>query len=96
MSYLVLNGKVACEPFVTNSVEKEIRNGIAIPKQRGTVTQLRVVMTSPGKETVFAVGDRIYLRAEQFHLNWAKEVFEVNGVKFILVPESEVLLRESN
>jgi hypothetical protein len=88
-----INGKVACAPFVSMSVEKEIRGGMACPKQRGTMTKLEVVLDSgKGAGNWYSKGSSVWVRAEQFQLQWAKDVFDLDGTKFILVPEEQILL----
>jgi hypothetical protein len=84
----VANKRVACEPFPTNVVEKELKNGIVQAKQKGATVQLKVVFRSGDIWPGFLV----HLKAELFQSVWAKEIFEAHETKFILVPEEYILL----
>ena len=90
---LTCNGKVACAPFPATVVEKETRGGMVVVKQKGTLTKLEVVF--PDDDYDYEAKSFIWVRAESFILNWAKEVFEVDGVKFILVPKDQILMSQS-
>lgn len=83
-----INDKVALEPFPENVVVKEVKGGMIMPKQKGTLTKLRVVYGGNG----FTAGDSVYLRSELFAALWAKEIFEVEGQRFILAPKDQVVL----
>ena len=87
----VVNAKIACTPFPALSVEKENRGGLIVPKQRNALTQLEVVFPS-GDKIFCPQGTFVWVRAEQFVLGWAKEIFDLEGVKFILVPEDQILM----
>lgn len=91
---VAVNGKVACEPFPLMSVEKEQRGGMVVPKQKGTLTKLAVKYTSGkfGQVAYVPRGASVWVRSEQFTLQWAKDVFEWEGVKFILVPEDQIVM----
>lgn len=84
-----LNKKVACEPFPEMAVEKETRGGMVVPKQRGALTKLRVVFGDDGD---FYCGSFIWVRSESFIQQWAKDVYELDGKRFILVPADAILL----
>ena len=91
-----LNGKVACSEFPSLSVETEIKGGMLVPKQRGSMTQLTVVFDS-GKQyggPWFPKGTKIWVRADCFKLAWARDVLDLNGQKFVLVPEDQILFRQ--
>ena len=95
MSIVSVNENVAVEPFPTNQVEKEVRNGLAVIKQKSTLQPLKV-MFSDFWETEYAVGSTVYVRADQCVATWAKDVFDLNGKKFILVPKNQVILVEKD
>lgn len=86
--FTVPNKHIAVEPFPSQSLEKEIKGGVLVLKQKGSLQQLRVIF---GNED-YAIGQAVYLRSERYTATWAKEVFEVEGVRFIVIPETEVLL----
>jgi hypothetical protein len=82
------NKKIACTPFPSQVVEKEVKHGFVAVKQRGTLTKLKVIFW----HFDIAPGSEVYVRSEQFAAAWAKEVFEIDGVPFILVPEDQIVL----
>jgi hypothetical protein len=84
------NKKIACEPFPSTVVEKEIKNGMVIAKQKNTLQKLKVVFDSGS----LLVGSFIWVKSEMFQAFWAKEIYEINEIKFILVPEEQVVLVE--
>lgn len=95
MPILSTNENVAVEPFPTNQVEKEVRNGLAVIKQKSSLQPLRVVFPDfLGDE--YPTGSTVYVRADQCVATWAKDVFELNGKKFILVPKNQVILVEKD
>jgi len=77
------------------SVEKETRGGVIVPKQKGTMTRLKVLLPGGSEEEMYDPGQYVYVKSEQFMAHWAKEVFDLQGLKFILIPETEVLLHEA-
>ena len=84
------NRKIACEPFPINVVEKENRHGMVLARQKGTVTPLKVLFRY---QNVYALST-VYVKSEHAMSLWAKEVYDVEGIKYILVPEEAVLLVE--
>ncbi|NBT57434.1 hypothetical protein EBT16_01495 [bacterium] len=95
MAFLSVNENLAVEPFPTNQVEKEVKNGLAFVKQKSSLQPLKVVFSDFSK-TEYAVGYTVYVRADQCVSTWAKDVFELNGKKFILVPKNQVILVEKD
>lgn len=87
------NHRVACEPIATMSVEKEQKGGMMVPKQKGSLTKLRVLFE--GFNLDYPKGSVIWIRADQFIQQWAKDVLELDGVKFILVPEDQIVMSQS-
>lgn len=95
MSIVSVNENVAVEPFPTNQVEKEVRNGLAVIKQKSSLQPLKVVFSGFGG-TEYGAGSIVYVRADQCVATWAKDVFDLNGKKFILVPKNQVVLVEKD
>jgi hypothetical protein len=72
--------------------------------QKIQLTRLEVVVASScqvGDETVPLPNDNpfdnpafVYVRADQFAQPWAKQVYELNGKPFILVPCESIVLVE--
>lgn len=88
-SLTTANNTVAVEPFPTNQVEKEVRNGFALVKQKHALQPLKVVF---GDNERYTPGRVVWVRADQCIANWAKEVFEIDSKKFILLPKDQVVL----
>lgn len=84
-----VNNTIAVEPFPSSQAEKEVRNGIAMVKQKHTLQQLKVVF---GDNEKYSPGRVVWVRADQCIANWAKEVFEVESKKFILLPKDQIVL----
>ena len=82
------NKRVACEPFQSLALEKEGKSFVTV-KEKTTLFPMKVVMSTvseTGSEK-YHVGDTVWVRGDTKVLQWAKDVFEINGQKFILVPE---------
>jgi hypothetical protein len=85
--YQVPNKCVALEPFP--AVQNEIVNGVLRPKNQASLVALKVIF---GNET-FTEAQVCYVRYGRNQTSlWAKEVLEVGGLKFIVVPETEIVL----
>jgi hypothetical protein len=82
------NKRVAVEPFPP-APKAEIRGGVLAPMSQTSLTGLRVVFGSAS----FGEGWLLYVRTKlQGTTTYAKEVLEVDGRKFILIPEEDVVL----
>lgn len=85
----VPNKKVAVEPFPVVEKKAEVRGGVLAPMNQSALTGLKVVFGSPA----FVEGTTVYVRTKlQTGSTYAREIFEVEGRKFILVPEEEIVL----
>lgn len=88
--FAVPNKQVAVEPFPA-APKAEVQGGVLRPMNQAAVTPLRIVFPSEG----FQVGHIVYVRSKLPHTTtYAKEIFEVSGKQFILLPETDVLLVE--
>lgn len=91
--YRVPNKKVAIEPFPATEKKAEVRGGVLAPMNQSSLTPLRVVF---GSEE-FRKDEIVWVRS---HLpsttTYGREVFEVGGQRFILVPETDVLVVDRN
>lgn len=84
-----MNKRVACAPFERTSIEVANPRGFAVVKQKQELTQLKVVFDTD--DETFHVGDRIAVFGSSCAAAWAKEVYEIGGKKFILVPVGEIV-----
>ena len=101
----VANHFVATEPFPVQHITGTAMGGLFLMDQKIQLTRLEVVLESycqVGDKTVWLPNDNlgaepsfVYVRADQFAQVWAKQIYELNGKSFILVPcESVVLIEE--
>lgn len=85
----VPNKRVAVQPLPETENKPKVQNGVLVPPRAALLSGQPVVFRSTG----FDVGDVAFIRADRRSASlWGKEIFEVEGKKFILVPEDEVLL----
>ena len=88
--------RIACTPFPDQVVEKEIVNGMVKIKQKGTLTELKVWISGVLGESetgeVLEQGASVWVRSELFNSIWARDIFELGGDKFILVPVEQILI----
>lgn len=87
-----INGHVACSPFETTSLKISVDRGLAIHTQRHELTKLAVVLDYG---TVYNAGDSVFVRGECMKHAYALAVYEIEGKKFILVPEDQIVAVEA-
>lgn len=85
----VPNKRVAIEPFPVTEKKAAVQGGVLKPMDQSALTGLKVVFGSPS----FPEGVTVYVRSKlATGSTYAREVFEAEGRRFILVPEEEVVL----
>jgi hypothetical protein len=85
-----VNDLIAVEPFPKTDAPTQVtKSGFTTDKRKGTLVPLKVIY---GNEN-FPVGSIVYTKSDNTIQPWAKEVFELNDVNFILMPTSFALLR---
>jgi hypothetical protein len=90
---VTVNKMVATEPFPTNSVKIQERKGFAGIEQKVGLTPLRLVAT-PKSERLpdwLAPGDIVWVKGDLCAAAFAKEVLELEGEKFVLIPDDRVI-----
>ena len=86
------NGVVAVEPIVATKIETDATGGFAKIKQKyNLVASVLVMDCLIGDECYRANRHRALLKGEVAFSPWAKEIYEYNGEKFILVPLSSII-----
>lgn len=83
------NGYLAVEPFPNKGLETKTSNGFSTIKQKNTLVELKIIF---GSEK-FAYGS-VFVPGSISVIQYAREVYHVNGQDFILIPEAEVRLHE--
>lgn len=83
------NKKIACVPPEQKGAELKVAHGMAVIQHRSSLMALRVVF---GNEGGISPGFTIYLPEQLKQQPWASQVYEINGQKFILVPEEQIVL----
>lgn len=91
---LSAKGFVAVAPFPTLHAEKEVKHGFAMAAQKVNLQELEVVYRS--EDGRFLPKDIVYVKAENYSHPYARQVYTVGETKFILIPESSVLLLNTN
>ncbi len=87
----VPNKRVAVEPFPVTE-KAQVKGGVLQPMNQSALTALRVVFGNAS----YAVGQVVYVRSKlATTTTYAKEVLEIEGQKFFLLPEEEVLVVDS-
>jgi hypothetical protein len=99
------NRFIACKPFISLAVEKEVKGNVAFAKQKNALMETEVVLTSLGlfgnELTEYKIGDKIYLDGEEVKGHaWSRKVYAIGPepvsgqkderVHFILVPEMNI------
>lgn len=93
-----VNKKVAVEPFPVKGVEVKVSSGFGTVSQKTDLTGLKVIFPNEAADRpdldrlVLNPGNTVYVRGEASAHQWAKEVFELHGKKFIMLPEEFILL----
>jgi hypothetical protein len=83
-----VNKKVAVTPFPTTDTETQVVAGRVVLKQRSELTPLKVVFDSDGD---LVAGRTVYVRGDLCKHQLAKEIFEKDDKKFILIDENMVI-----
>jgi hypothetical protein len=83
----VPNNRVACSPFESLAIETS-GSAFKTVKQKNSLLRLSVVA---GNERYLA-GTYVYVRGDVITMPWTKEIFELDGTKFIIVPEEAIQL----
>lgn len=92
-----VNKKVAVEPFPSTSIETKNRAGFTTVIQKTELIPLKVVFSSLTPQGLGVdPGHVVYVKGETTQHQWAKEVFELDGKKFIFIPEESVVLVDFN
>lgn len=89
---VVPNKQIAVSLFPTHAIDVGVKNNFARIKQKVGLTPLTVVF---GSES-YRPGWTVYVKAEMMNHQWAKEDFELDGQKFIMMPEGFVVLIETD
>ncbi len=88
-----VNKRIGCTPFEKRSLETEKKNNFLIVKSKTDLIPTKVVVgnTSDGNYTE---GDTVWVKGDCLKHPWSGEVFEVNGVSFVLMPVEFVALHQ--
>lgn len=92
--YVPVN-KVALTPFPTLAVEKQNTTGFVTVKNKLTLVPLKVVFgneNADGTPIYAPTHSTAFVRGDSVTQPWAKEVYEVNGIQFIIAPIDAVQL----
>lgn len=79
-----LNRAVACTPYPTRETRTEVKSGLPVVKQLNQLTKLKVLFDAD--DGAYVAGDEIFVRGDAMKHPHAAEVWNVEGVDFVLVP----------
>lgn len=86
--FVVPNKRVAVEPF-PDVPKAQVKGGVMVPMNGSSTTGLKVVFASGP----YLEGQVVYVRSKlKDGSTYGKDVMEVGGKRFILLPEEEVLV----
>ena len=87
-------GFIATEPFPDMSVNVQAHGQGAVKvariENKTAGVWLKVIYTQETQRV--GAGSKIMVHGKQFTQHWARDVQELDGVKFILVPEKEIMV----
>ena len=89
-NFQAVNNRIACKPFESLAIETQ-GSTFKTVKQKTSLLPLEVLWGNYNLE--YRPGDTIYVRGDVTTLPWTREVFEVDGMKFILVPAECIQMR---
>lgn len=87
---LACNKHIACTPFESKALDLQVKSAFAVAKQKVTLTALTVVFGDD--DLGFNPGDKAWVKGDAYK-TYGKDEYEVDGVVFVLVPLSAVLVR---
>ena len=89
--------KVMAEPFIDKSVKTELKGEsqvkVAVLRNDKTrLVKLRVLANAfdSNRNLVAMEGSHIMVRADGYAQSWGKDIFEIDEVKFVLIPLDRV------
>lgn len=86
---------VAVEPFPPVSATPQVSSGFALASaDKSTLVPLKVVFRSELEFDTLKAGATVYTLSSESSHAFAKEVYDLNGKKFILLPADRVVLYE--
>ena len=91
-----VNEKIACVPPESTQIKVKVQGGFGRVEQKTQLTGLRVLFGNElarGPRVWAPTGCTVYVSGESLAAHqWAKQIYEHMGQKFIMVPEAMVVL----
>ena len=94
MGVFTKKGELAIIKPEFKKIETEVTGGLARITQRYEMVKAKLVMGYDYNGVQLQAGDSVILRADAGLQSWAKTSFILNGVEFVLCPESSVIAFE--
>lgn len=88
-----VNKRVACSLFKEESIRVQVKNGVAVVKQKAELTKLTVIYDYSDSDVTYYSGDEVWVRGDTVK---ASEVYEIDGQAFTLVPRELVIAHKRN
>jgi len=92
---MVMNDMLAVEPFKDEDRKIQVEGGVIKPINQAQLTPLKVLFTSfKYEEYDYQAGDVVLVRSKLHHDSiYNRSIYEWDGVRFILIPVKEVVMR---
>lgn len=84
-------GEIAIEQPTFTKIEADVQGGIARIAQRAAVIEAKLVMSYMINDVWLHPGDKVIIRADSGLQPWAKNLFVLGGLSFVLCPESAII-----
>jgi len=92
-----VNGQIAVEPFQATTTLKTVkRGGLRVLDQTISLIKTKAVFDYKDSDLEVCRGGSIYLKGNVGFQAWAKQVYEYEGIKFVLVPKTEIVMVNNN
>lgn len=89
---VLLSKRVATEPFPAGPQGPQIVGGFAVAASKNALVPLKVAFDSWTTSDKVIEGTTVYVTSDAADQPFAKVVYELDGKKFILLPEERVVL----
>ena len=87
-----INGQVAISPIAAVKLEAEVKGGFATINQKHNLTVADLILDFGGNGSFYKAGDyKVLLKGDSAFTPWAKQVYEHDGVKFVLAPIGSIV-----
>jgi hypothetical protein len=95
LNLVSLQNSIATEPFKDKGpTQKETGSRFIVIEQKHSLTELKVLFSSESHGLL--KDDVVYVKGDNFVLPWAKTIYTIDNIEFILVPLDSIILVNRN